>query len=430
MRKLLLLFMTLQLVLLGCRHEEPDTPPLITVYFPSDNSNYDAVDTVYFKVSITNDENINTLEIYITDQNNNIQGNKQVWTINKRAETITDYFYINIPSAISGSYYIVFNATDSRDNTKRFVPITLNGIPKVMNKVALFTTNNLNSHIEILDTGFNPVNTIYVNNQFEDGIISSYQQNIMFLSKSGQLSVYDATTLSYLWSVTDINSLTHPFLGHLSLANPYVLVPYSFCIRSYDRSGTYFRTYTIPALEQRPVYSFVSDNYLFVVTKSYNNTPSRMYKFYFNTNQLADSYMLSYDFDPVKIIQTDDDKLFIFGNIQGQVKLYEYYIQENILSQVTGLPDKQFYDAIRVDDQRLIVSMNGMLYQLNSQTYTIIAINGLLHGYDLEYDMNDQTIWIANGNELFVYTYPNYQPVGYADVSDSIAKISILYNHD
>ena len=414
----------------GCHKDPPDTPPVVTVDFPAPNSSFDVIDTVNFKVRITDDENIISLKVSLVDDAFTPVENSQSWSINLRAATINDIFLINQPSLPSGNYYLVFKATDNRDYTKKFVPVTLNGIPKKLTNVILFTTNSQSSTIDILDSTFQSVNSIIFNNQFQDGIASSYQQNIFYLNKNGQLSVFDASTQDYYWSESNLNTLSHDYLGHLASENPYVLVPYSCCVRSYGNDGTFYRTYTIPAIEQRPVVSFVSGNYLFVVTKPYTNTPSRMYKYYFNTNVLADSYMLDYFFDPTSIVQPNDDKIFIFGNIQGETKLYEYYFADNIVSTVDGLPTGSFYDAVKIDDQRILISIDGNIYQLNPLTYSMIDINPALHGYDLDYDFLDNTIWLANGNELFVYTYPQYQQVGYATTTDSIAKIGLLFNHD
>ena len=418
------------MLLVGCHKDPPDTPPTVTVDYPSANSTFDVIDTVNFKVRITDDEDILNLKVSLVDDAFTPVGSQQNWTINLRSATINDFFLINQPSLPSGTYYLVFEATDNRDYTKKFVPVTLNGIPKKLTNVILFTTNSQASTIEVLDTALQSVNSIVFNNQFQDGLASSYQQNIFYLSQNGQLSVLDAATQGYYWSESDLNSLGHDYLGHLTTANPYVLVPYNCCIRSYGNDGTFYRTYTIPAIEQRPVVSFVSGNYLFVVTKPYTNTPSRMYKYYFNTNVLADSYMLDYSFDPTTIVQPNDDKIFIFGNIQGETKLYEYYFADNIVSSVDGLPAGSFYDAVKIDDQRILISINGNIYQINPLTYSMININPALHGYDLNYDFLDNTIWLADGNELFVYTYPLYQQTGHVITTDSIAKIELLFNHD
>ncbi len=430
MRKTFLLILTISLLLVACHKDPPDTPPSVTVDFPVANSTFDVIDTVSFKVRITDDENILYLKVSLVDEAFTPTGNQQSWSINLRSTTINDYFLINQPSLPSGNYYIVFEAVDNRDYTKKFLPVTLNGIPKKLDNTILFTTNGQTSTIEILDTGFQSVNTIVFNSLFQDGMVSSYQQNIFYLSQNGQLSVYDAPAQNYHWSVSNLNSLSHDYLGHLAVENPYVLVPYNYCIRSYGNDGTFYRTYTIPSVEQRPVISFVSGNYLFVITKPYTNIPSRVYKYYFNTNVLADNYMLDYSFDPKTIVQPDDDKIFIFGNIQGETKLYEYYFSDNLVSSVDGLPTGTFYDAVKVDDQRILISIDGNIYQLNPQTYSMISINPVLHGYDLDYNFLDNTIWLANNNELFVYTYPEYQEVGYATTTDSIAKIGLLFNYD
>ena len=430
MKKVFYLIFIIPLLLVACHKDPPDTPPTITVDFPSANATFSVVDTINFKVRITDDENISSLKVSLVDDASTPTGDQQTWPINLRSTTINDNFIINQPSLPSGNYYIEFKATDNRDYTKKFVPVTLNGIPKKLLNTVLFSTNNQTSTIEIFDTLLQSVNSIVFNSVFQDGTVSSYQQNIFYLSQNGQLSVYDAPTQDYHWSVSGLNSLGHNFLGHLTVENPYVLVPYNWCIRSYGIDGTFYRTYTIPAIEQRPVISLVSGNYLFVVTKPYTNTPSRIYKYYFNTNVLADSYMLDYSFDPATIIQVNDEKIFIFGNIQGETKLYEYYFSDNVVSTVDGLPTGTFYDAFKIDDQTILVSIDGNIYQLNPLTYSLININPALHGYDIEYNALDHTIWLADGNELFAYTYPQYQQVGHATVTDSITKVKLLFNHD
>jgi len=430
MKRIFFLILSIPLLLVGCHKDPPDTPPVVTVDFPSANSTFNVIDTVNFKVRITDDEDILNLKISLQDDAFTPVGNSQNWSINLRSATINDFFLINQPSLPSGNYYLVFEVTDNRDYTKKFVPITLYGIPKRLTNVILFTTNSQTTSIEILDTALQSINSIIFNSQFQDGMASSYQQNIFYLSQNGQLSVLDAETQGYYWSESNLNTLSHDYLGHLTTKNPYVLVPYNCCIRTYGNNGTFYRTYTIPAVEQRPVISFVSGNYLFVVTKPYINTPSRMYKYYFNTNVLADSYMLDYSFDPTTIIQANDDKIFIFGNIQGETKLYEYYFADNIVSTVDGLPAGSFYDAVKIDDQRTLISIDGNIYQLNPLTYSMININPALHGYNLDYNFLDNTIWLANGNELFVYTYPLYQQVGHIVTTDSIAKTGLLFNHD
>ncbi|MCD6366083.1 MAG: hypothetical protein J7L46_00940 [Bacteroidales bacterium] len=430
MKRIFFLILTIPLLLVGCHKDPPDTPPVVTIDFPGANSSFNVIDTVNFKVRITDDEDILNLKVSLVNNAFTPEGNPQSWSINLRSATINDFFLINQPSLPSGNYYLVFEVTDNRDYTKKFVPVTLNGIPKKLMNVILFTANSQTSTIEILDTALQSINSIIFNSQFQDGMASSYQQNIFYLSQNGQLSVLDAETQGYYWSESNLNTLSHDYLGHLTTENPYVLVPYNYCVRSYGNDGAFYRTYTIPSVEQRPVVSFVSGNYLFVVTKPYTNTPSRMYKYYFNTNVLADSYMLDYSFDPTTIIQANDDKIFIFGNIQGETKLYEYYFADNIVSTVDGLPAGSFYDAVKIDDQRTLISIDGNIYQLNPLTYSMININPALHGYNLDYNFLDNTIWLANGNELFVYTYPLYQQVGHIVTTDSIAKTGLLFNHD
>lgn len=430
MRRSFYLILIVSFFLVACHKDPPDTPPTVTIDYPSANSLFDVIDTIPFKVRITDDENILSLKVSLVDDVFTPTGEQQSWSINLRSATINDFFLINQSSLPTGDYFLVFEAIDARDNTKKFVPVTLTGIPKKLENTILFTTNGQTSTIDILDTGLQSTNTIVFSSLFQDGMVSSYQQNIFYLGQNGQLSVYDAATQSYYWSESNLNSLSHDFLGHLTIENPYMLVPYNCCIRSYGNDGTFYRTYTIPAIEQRPVVSFVSGNYLFVITKPYTNTPSRMYKYYFNTNVLADYYMLDYSFDPQVIVQADDDKIFIFGNIQGETKLYEYYISDNIVSSVDGLPTGTFYDAVRIDDQKILASIDGNIYQLNSLTYSMININPMLHGYDLNFNFLNNTICLANGHELFVYTYPQYQQVGHVVTTDSIAKVGLLFNHD
>ena len=396
-RLLLLCILGLSFLVSGCKKDESDEePPSIFIESPIENQTFSSIDTIFVSAVITDNVNVNSVEVELLTFDNKLITKKQFNT----SGTTVDFgvaFEIDQPLLADGQYYFALRARDSENRSSAFRQILINPIPRVIDQYVVVTaqTNDVNIRTsEDLDTWNLKLNRFMDHN----GTAMNYRENVIGIvgGEIGDAEFYSTTEFNQLITYTGFGtpSISY-FLGLDYSVNGehFTLLQNEPRARVLDKEAQpLVAAVLMPNF--RPVKSFDFGDEYFVLEKRITS---------------EERFLNQYSFAGLRL-----NSYTVLGPVQGvfQKALYEYFvwiaepegtalyildIQSQVFSKAYMRPGEELKSVIEIDDGIFIFSTDLSMYRYTYSNGGTSPLNDQLTPDKLVYDNLNGLIYGIEG---------------------------------
>ncbi|MCB9204353.1 MAG: hypothetical protein H6603_05175 [Flavobacteriales bacterium] len=408
-------------VLPSCTKKD-EVPPSVTISSPFNGAEYNVFDTIQVSFQIEDETALVSASAEVLSQDfYPITPKTNITNYNGSAQVILDDKLIE-----SGEYFLVVNASDGTNDSREFVEIRINAIPKVRRAVYVATSSGsgqdavwqvdslLQQYISWSQPG-QDVLKVCAN--------SAYDKLALIGRLSTGLKVYSLPFGSLDWSDDVFNvSQTERYQDLICNQNSFFASIYDREIRGYTLSGALIKNF--PTGDYRAETLFRYENTLLAEMNLVGDDRHFLNVYYESTMALLNQ--VDFDMDIVAIVSLQGDEVLVFGNNAGQAKVYHYDIGENSFWEPRQLPVGKVYDATRTEGVRVVFTHDDGVY---TYTYSPNFLNLLRSGSayrQVHFDVDNGAVLSASENILEEISQSG-QLVSTVVLPDSIVSFDIHY---
>ena len=426
LRQVFIIISVLLVIVLSCKKEEDTQHPVITIYSPAINRQFDVLDTILVEAAITDDIKIISVKVVL---------------VNEEFIPVLDAFYyypdassyqinLNYPiddySLENGIYYIHIRADDGLNYKNEYQKIQINAIHREFEKILVLTRKNSN-YIEVsgIDTSQN-INTLFeINGDYAGSEVSSmYQQ--LYIAGRNQINInaYNLDNYELEWKLDVIPyDPIHSF--NCLYYDEYLFS--SFCylyIRGYDNYGTQIFNSWIDEFDL-PARIFRHNDLILVDKQSKIGGSTYISTYYFISG--VEKQKLFSTYKVVEFFSYDTENVIIVANTyeHGTIKLYDPY--QNILTEMQSTLDI-IISSVKIDQENILIGTENDIYLYN---FSQFSLNNILPGkvaYGLRYNEVNKNIYVIGSKKIEIFNYPGMILQNTYTHSDTILNVLLLYN--
>jgi len=425
--KLLLAINVLLVLSSSCKKMEDD-PAVITIISPVAGSVFTAGDTITVEATMTDDGSLGTLSIKLLDQSYTPVDHQQNLALNDLStyHLNQEYVIANL-NLESGNYFLAVTVSDGDEDANEYRSIVIHALPKTREAVYLISRpDTMNVNVTELDSAGQLIPRLTIPGDYVESAINSKFNELMVSGyRYGYFNQYDLETFSNISSEPPYNGSGPSFLDLYLHENLSFISYYDGHIKAFDRLGAVKFTSAQPVFYQ-PGALCVNSKYIFAEAFYPGPGDRKLVVINYPSGVARDEYNLGADISD--IISTGDNEAMIFGNNNGDGKIFSYHVLNNDADDLHTLFGIIIFGAVAIDADNYAVATQNGLYSYQASNNNLIPVDVSRPCYALEYDEVNGILFSASGKEVRQYAFPTSQVLNTTTVQDSVLDVRILYN--
>lgn len=414
----------------ACKKEEDNYGPDVTFNTPADNQFFNVNDAVLVNANIKDQTKIASVIVTLVNENYIPVNDAVSARVNSPQMVLNISYLINNIHLEDGLYYIQIKASDGKNTSNTYRPITIGAVPKVLRKIMLTTTlSSSSTHVLFVDSllsSITPYRT-FTGDWLGSSVSSYFQQMYVCGNYSGSFTGVKLEDNTVKFAINPLLSPDPYFTAYYSLDKTNYVARYDGYIKGYDNNGN--PSYTAAANTNYYVSKLIINNGIMLAEETSKTGGGKILVSFYSTG--APEQQVAITQDVVTFCEKDDNNVFVFGNLAGQGVLQLYDRIHNNLWNPYGyaLATGAITCAVKIDaDTYLIGHSNGTIYKYQ---YTAGSVTTFLSGYNsvaLKYDSLARRVYIAEPNLLTAIDYVSKTVVGSINSAVTIVDATLLYN--
>ena len=142
-----LIVMWVLLSIQSCQNIKDEVSPRIIIESPYENQNFSAVDTITIFATITDEEQIKSVEVSLLDTEYNGLGVSRSYEVAGTSVNFLTDFILDEPFLNSGLYNLAVRANDGENTGSGYVQIHITAIPRVVENYLVVTKNETQARV-------------------------------------------------------------------------------------------------------------------------------------------------------------------------------------------------------------------------------------------------------------------------------------------
>lgn len=410
----------LAMVISSCKDKD-EIAPDVSILAPSEGTIYSVYDTVFTSFEISDETQLTQASVELVNSNFiPVTPKTVVQNYNGSAALVIDDKLLE-----TGDYYVLITALDGTNETREFRKIRIVALPKKRRAIyvgtgaasgnaTLWKIDSLFQQPELWIQPGQDVSEICVDSEYDQLSLTGY------FNKG--LLTYNINSRTLKWSDEVFSvSQTQRYMDLICFKGSVFATIYDREIRGYSQFGGL--TLNIPTGEYRPEQIYTDGNFLLVDMNLVGDDRNTLNIYNFLTRALI--WQTEFQADIVSVCPLQDDEVLVFGNANGQAKVFHFDIGSNAWWEPRELPEGQVLKAVATEGNRFVISHETGLY---NYTYSPNFLNQIKAGQfqDVAFDVDNGTILAATDNTLEEMTSIG-QPISTISLSDSIVSFDIHY---
>ena len=398
--------------------------PAVNISQPSEGTLYSIYDTIRVQFTAYDETKLNSIDLKLVNSDfvpvsSTVNENPESASSNYTSEVV-----IGDKLLETADYYVLVSASDGRNETREFRKVRISALPK-KRRAVYFSDSNIPAIIWKLDSSFQ--NLVSWSQPAQDILklcINSLSDRLTVVgSYSTVIRTYNIDNSAAVWSdeVFPV-SQTERYLDLLCHKNEVYVSIYDREIRSYNANGAL--TMNQFTGNHRPETIFANDDFLLVEQNLVGDDKHFVFVYHAATRALLRQIELP--MDVVSVCPLEQNRVLIFGNEQGQARVFDYDIATNGYWEPRQLPTGNIIDVVKMDGMTYGIAHEDGLYSYTySPNYLNLIRPGVVYN-DLCFDLDKGTIIGASLN-LLEELAPNGQVVNSVVHSENISSVDIHY---
>ncbi|MBN2746243.1 MAG: hypothetical protein JXR34_05925 [Bacteroidales bacterium] len=423
-------FLILTIGLFSCRKNEDTQYPIIQYIKPYENSFFSVGDTIVIQAEISDNENLEFVDITLTDENFNPVLKTYNPPFNSNPFTLVFDYPIYDNFLESGIYNIQIRAGDGTQIKNKYQRINIGALPKTNIGYAYQCGSPPNSLVGIFYQ-----QPVFHNAPFNFSSSGKYQfsaipyQNVLAVAElnSGKVILYNYITQDSLTYLKDISFVDKSLVGLSSSSKSLYLFFDNGINHRYNYLG--FRNIVFGSANFVTTNLLEHDNHI-ITTCRRTTFPfqERIQTYQLGTGAALNSYYL--DFQVIGFHKTQNNFL-VLGIKNQEVIAYEYTYSQNQLSKLRSFGNMIIQSSCKINEELFLLLSDSkvLLFDTKTRTYSTFLDN-FISGSHIKFDEVKNLIFIVKDRTVFIYSYPNKTLIGQTDIDPNlnINQIELLYN--
>ena len=420
------LFILFTFVFAACKKSNND-PAVVTIVKPLSGTVFMPGDTIQVEADMTDDDKLGGVTIKLLNSSYSPVSHQEQFPLNEltsyhlNQSYVIDNLYLE-----SGTYFITVSVSDGNEDANEYRAIVIHELPKTRKAVYVLTRpDSMNVNFVELDSGGQLQNRLAVQGDYAESAVNSRYQQLIISGQYGYYNQYDLETFANVFSEPPYNGAGPSYLDLFFYDNLSYVSYYDGRIQAFDRFGAVKFTSEQPVYYQ-PGALCVNSKYVFAEAY-YSVQGARKFEVINNPSGVTrQEYNLGADI--AAILSTGDNEVTIFGNKNGDGKIYAYHVLNNYADDLHTLPGITVYSAVAIDaDNYALATQNG-LYSYQQSINNLIPMDVSEPVYSLEYDQVNGILFVNAGKKIKEYIFPNAPVIATVMSADSVLDIRVLYN--
>jgi len=414
------------LLFAACKKSKND-PAVITIVKPLSGTVYFPGDTIQLEADIRDDDKLGSATIKLLNAAYTPVSHQDQVPLNELTEYhlnqtyVIDNFYLE-----SGTYFITVSVSDGNEDANEYRAIVIHELPETRKAVYIITRpDSMNVNVVELDSVGQQQNRLTVPGDYAESAINSRYQQLIISGQFGYYNQYDLETYANVFSEPPYNGAGPSYLDLFFYDNLTYVSYYDGRIQAFDRYGA------VKFNSEQPVYYqpgtlCVNSEYVFAEA-FYSVQGVRKFEVINNpTGVTRQEYNLGADI--AAIHSTGENEVTIFGNKNGDGKIYAYHVLNNYTDDLHTLPGITVYSAVAIDADNYALATQYGLYSYQQSINNLIPLDVSEPVYSLEYDHVNGILFANAGRKIKSYIFPNAAVIATVISVDSVLDIRVLYN--
>lgn len=416
--------------LCSCKKDVDEQGPEVTFQSPFDNQNFMAFADVNVDADVTDETRIESVVVSLVDLNHiPVHINVSV-PVTSPSMSVHIAYPLNNIHLESGMYYLMITASDGKNESHTYQPITIAAVPKALKKIFVAAnTSAFQTDLFYIDSTFSAMNSYNTFSGDFLGISASsyYQQVFKCGNYNGNFTSLALPDNTVKFTVSPQISSSPYFTAYYSEDKKVYVGRYDETVKGYNNAGNII--YNGTANSGYYIRNMIMNNGYLVAEEKNKTSAGKVLVSFYTTGTPKEQVAISQDV--VAFCEKDDHNVFVFGNDAGQAAIQLYDRMNNSLwnPYPYALATGSILSAVKIDqDTYLLGHSNGTIYKYQ---YLSGSITTYLTGYtanQLKYDELNHDVYIAEANLLTAVDYASKTVVHSVSSPETILDFSFLYN--
>ena len=426
MKKLLFLFLFFSLLLFSCKKKD-EISPYIQIISPNDNSNHDVLDTISVVGSVSDNEHLEYVKISLLNEDNITVASVVTFFPDANEYSLNHEFIIDNILLESGEYNLLVTASDAVNETRKYIPLSLNEAVRELKGILFVETPSTNSvEVKKIKTDFSVQQVASFSGDFSAAVASSVNQTFYIAgNETGDFHAIELENNTEIWNIQTNPLSGAPYFNDVFEYKGKVYVSfYDGFIKEYDKNGSVKLSITTQN-DRAKIYR--DEDYIYCAHG--NQWPMNLNLYYpDNGEPFQDAFL---DIEEVTGWgRRNDDNLLVFGNFVnvGMSQMMNYTVSENGFWLPHDMPNGKVLCVERIDDNTFIIGHETGVYKY---TYNPNSLTDYLPGVvtsSVKYEPLNNLIILSEANSVKFYDYSNAGLLNTVAAASEIKSLSLLYN--
>lgn len=420
----------LAVCLCSCKKDTDEKGPEVTFQAPLDNQSFNAFADVNVNATVSDETEITSVVVSLVDINHVSVHVSVSVPVTSPSMTVNISYPLNNIHLESGMYYLMITASDGKNESHTYQPITITAIPKALKKIFVATnTSAFQTNMYYIDSTFSVMNSY---NSFSGDFLgisasSYYQQVFKCGNYNGNFTSIALPDNVVKFTVSPLVSSAPYFTAYYSEDKKVYTGRYDETVKGYNNAGNII--YSGTANSGYYIRKMIMNSGYLIAEEKNKTAAGKILVSFYTTGTPKEQVAISQDV--VAFCEKDDHNVFVFGNDAGQAVIQLYDRLNNSLwnPYPYALAAGSILSAVKIDqDTYLLGHSNGTIYKYQ---YLSGSITTYLTGYtarQLKYDELNHDVYIAEANLITAVDYSSKTVVHSVSSAENILDFSFLYN--
>ncbi len=428
MNSRLFLLLATFFLLNSCKKDKDDVFPTIIISAPTENSTYNVLEAIPLRISITDNEKIESVRISLSEQSSGKSALSSLSYYPAQSSFNLDEFYFISDSLLNtGKYSLRVDASDGDNSASAFSTVIIQGIDrKSLQIIAAIDGGQTDEIIAIQkDQLINrllanvSVGEVHVNSRYQQSWFSQPGiEKIASLNLASSLVDYEAFPNS--------NGQSDRILDAEYIGDRFYVSTDRGTLQAFSTSYQDVFTYNSPTgFRVRNIYN-VNNRPMVKETDLVGNNQSLIYLF--NNGSIDTRINESNEIIGVTSKSSDPTEAHLFVNGTNSFIVKTVDLNSGLSNSIASKNNIQLKSVIRTRDFEFILITNSEVLKYNLSTGFLRAVSSSLSNPKAIYDEVDEVIYVASGNSLKAYDYDQLSLVFNSTLPNPIIDMAMHYN--
>ncbi|MFT5054350.1 MAG: outer membrane protein assembly factor BamB [Granulosicoccus sp.] len=382
--------------------DEDEQRPEIRVTFPSAGAYFEVLDTIRVGLEITDDRDLEYVEVKLLDENARLSSSVATEfpsgaVYSGIMEITTSDKYLQ-----SGSYIINIKIFDGTNERFEFIRVSLGALPKNRKSLEVITGEGNVSAYSVDSLGQVSLRALLPHDAGSFCIDNRHDQGFVIGNVDGEISSLDLENGGIVWENSWSNQPPAPAFLAVTCDNGDVLISgYDHIILGYNQNGDLILNKETTAA-YRPQELIVVKEHLLV--EQVQSGTNNHFMFWYNRESMAIQSNVSVPIDVVAITPLNEESVLIFGNDNGQARVFQYSYFENVIWEPRTLEPGSVIDAVKSNGNTYFIAQSDGIYAYTFLPNFLNFIVPSVVSTGLKFDTDRGVLLSSSSNMIQEYT--------------------------